>query len=126
MLFRSKLVGLACQRRGSSVINCSYSSPLYFFPNLKRYNFGGTREKTPRPHQFSILPFSRSLQLNTHKINFLSTFLFFIFYPPCFTPTKPNGPLGYSMVIASVFPWDVTNGIKTNLIIPYELGDNAP
>ena len=29
-------------------------------------------------------PSSHSLQLNTHKINFLSP----IFYPPCFTPTK--------------------------------------
>ena len=35
-----------------------FSFSLYFFLDLGRKHFGGTGEKTPKPHQFSILPFS--------------------------------------------------------------------
>ena len=51
-----------------------------FLPNLRRKYFGGLGEKTPKPLQFS-------LQSNTHKTHFLSTFLSHLFQPKI-SPTK--------------------------------------
>jgi len=54
-----------------------------FLSNLERKHFGGLGEKTPRPHQFSLL---KSLQSNTHKNYFLFTFLSLLKSP------HPNRP----------------------------------
>ena len=59
--------------------------PLYFLHKMSKQNFGRPEEKTHGSYQFSILPFSLT---NSSKINFISTFLSLIFYPPCFTTTK--------------------------------------
>ena len=45
-------------KEDSLVIDCNYSSPHYFLLKLERKNFGGAREKTLAPNQFSILSFS--------------------------------------------------------------------
>ena len=59
--------------------------PLYFLHKMSKQNLARPEEKTHGSYQFSILPFSLT---NSSKINFISTFLSLIFYPPCFTTTK--------------------------------------
>ena len=76
--------GHFCQSRKNS-------SFLSFLSILERKHFGGSKEKTPRPHHlFSFLP----IQPNTHQKSFLSYFLFYflskVFHLPYFTSRQTH------------------------------------
>lgn len=91
-----KQQGNPCKRRrGSSVIDRNYSIPPLFSFQIEGLKFWWSGKKTHKPHQFSIL---LSSPTNTHKINFFSTFLSFIFYPP-YSTCNQTDPQCHTLVI---------------------------
>ena len=74
------------RRRGNSVIDCNYLSPLYFLPKMGRCNFDGSWEKTPR-----VSPILRpSILSNLTLIKLAFSPLFSIFYNSCFTSNQTD------------------------------------